>query len=205
MPETTFLLIRHGAHLLGHERIAGHMPVSLSPLGQEQAGNLPARLSHIPIAALYCSPVQRTRETAAPLAAHLGLPVQISDALAEVDFGDWTGQSLQDLREQELWRQWNSYRSGSQAPHGERMTAVQSRIVDELHRLRAEHPGQVVAVVSHGDVIKAAVAHFLGTPLDLFLRIEISLVSVTVVQIGDYGPWVLCVNNTERVPLPGHL
>lgn len=203
--DTTFLLIRHGAHTLGHGVIAGRTAVPLSPLGREQARGLIARVGHLPIDAIFSSPVHRARETAQPLSEHLRLPIHVSDPLAEIDFGDWTGQTLEALRPQERWRQWNSFRSGTRIPGGESMLEAQERIVREMYRLRAERPGQIVALVSHGDVIKAALAYCLGTPLDLFLRIEISLASVSVVQVSDYGPWVLCVNNTAEIPLPGSI
>lgn len=200
---TTFLLIRHAAHLLGADTIAGHSPgVNLSPLGHEQARQLAERLSALPIKAIYCSPIDRARQTVAPLAERLGLPVQISDALSEVDVGQWTRKKLDELRPLPLWKQWNAFRSGTSAPGGESMLQVQFRMLSEMLRLRERHPDQCVALVSHGDVIKAAVAWWLGVPLDLFLRIEIGLASVSVIAIGDYGPWVLCVNNTSEVQMP---
>ena len=131
--------------------------------------------------AIYCSPLDRTRETAAPLTAHRAVPVQISDALLEIDYGDWTGRRIEELGGDEQWTQWNRYRSGTRVPNGESMTEIQIRIVAEMQRLSDLHPGQNVALVSHGDVIKAAVAHFLGVPLDLFQRIEISPASVSIV------------------------
>lgn len=199
---TTFLLIRHGAHLLGGETIAGRMAaVRLSPLGHEQVRALVERLGHLPIRAIYCSPMERTCETAQPLAARLGLDVQLCDELNEIDFGDWAGKRLEDLRPLPMWKRWNAYRSGTRVPAGELMLEAQSRIVGVMERLRERHPEEMVALVSHGDVIKSAVAYCLGVPLDLFQRIEISLASVTVVKIGDYGPWVLCVNNTGEIVL----
>jgi broad specificity phosphatase PhoE len=146
----------------------------------------------------------RAQQTAAPLAARLGLPVRTADALAEIDYGDWTERPLDELRPLDRWNQWNAFRSGARVPGGERMLETQSRAVHLMLDLRARHDGQAVALVSHGDVIKAALAYFLGTPLDLFQRIEISLASVSVVSIGDYGPWVLAVNNTgdELLPWP---
>lgn len=203
MSTTTFLLIRHAAHLLGGGTIAGRSAdVHLSPLGREQARAMAERVAKLPVRAIYCSPIDRARETAAPLAETLHLPVQISDALSELDFGDWTRKTLDELRPQPLWQQWNAFRSGTRMPGGESMLDVQSRIVGEVLRLREKHPDQCVALVSHGDVIKAAVAYWLGVPLDLFMRIEIGLASVSVVAIGDYGPWVLCVNNTGEIQMP---
>ena len=202
MSTTTFLLCRHGAHLLGHGKIAGRTPVPLSPEGQLQVAELAERIGHLPIRAIYASPVLRAQESARPLAARSGVEIQTSDALAEVDFGDWTGKTLDELRPQDAWKEWNAFRSGAAIPAGERMLQIQARAVGEMLRLRQEHPEEVVALFSHGDVIRSAVAYWLGLPIDLFLRMEIGLASVSVVAIGDYGPWVLCVNNTGEVRLP---
>jgi probable phosphomutase (TIGR03848 family) len=201
---TTFLLIRHGAHGLGGDTLAGRAPgVHLSSLGQEQARRMAERVARLPVDALYSSPADRAQETAEFLSDRLELPVQTLEALNEIDFGDWTGQKLDELRPLERFRRWNGFRSGTPIPNGEAMIATQARIVAEMLRLRERHTHGCVALVSHGDVIKAAVAYFLGVPLDLFTRIEIGLASVSVVAIGDHGPWVLCVNNGgDELPMP---
>jgi probable phosphomutase (TIGR03848 family) len=198
----TFLLIRHGAHLLGGETIAGRMEgVHLSPLGHSQAAGLISRVGSVPIRAVYTSPVTRCRETAAPLAAHLGLAAQVADGLSEIDFGEWTGRTIAELRPLPQWKRWNAFRSGARAPGGESMVQVQSRIVREMELLAESHAGECIALISHGDVIKAAVAHWLGVPLDLFQRIEISLASLSVIRLAEFGPWVLGVNSTGEVVL----
>jgi probable phosphoglycerate mutase len=200
---TTFLLIRHAAHALGGDRIAGRTPgVPLSPDGRRQAEALAERLSDLPVRALYCSPIQRARETAGPLAERWCLPAQVREEISELDFGEWSGQPLDDLRPQERWQRFNRFRSGTRAPNGELMLETQARVVTFMQALREAQPDQLVALVSHGDVIKSAVAYYLGVPLDLFQRIEIGLASVSVIHVGDYGPWVLCVNETGRVTLP---
>ena len=201
---TTFLLIRHGTHSMGPNAIPGRSAQAvLAPEGQAQAAGLADRLRHLPIAAIHCSPVLRARQTAEPLSAALNLPVHVNDALAEIEYGDWTGQSLDDLRPLERWKHWNAFRSGTRVPGGESMPEVQTRAVGEMLRLAAEHPAACLALVSHGDVIKAAVAYFLGVPLDLFQRIEIGTGSVSVVRVDDWGPTVWCVNNPGTVPVPG--
>lgn len=198
---TRFMLIRHAAHVLGGSRIAGRLPVELSELGRGQAIRLAERVSKLPLQVIYSSPVRRAHDTALPLAQRLGLTVQISDALAEIDYGDWTGKSLDELRPVEAWKQWNAFRSGAAVPGGETMSQIQARVIAEMNRLRHRHPDQLVALFSHGDVIKAALTYWMGCPLDLLHRIEISLASVSVVAIGDYGPWVLAVNNTQEIVL----
>lgn len=200
---TTFLLIRHAAHALGGGILAGRSPgVHLSEFGRRQADDLAERLWHLPIAAIYSSPMDRTQETAAPLAGRLGLKVGNSDPLIELDFGEWTRRPVDELRSQQAWRAWNEFRSGTRIPGGELMSEVQLRIIREMHRLREAHPNQCVALFSHGDVIRAGLAHTMGVALDLFQRIEISLASVSAVAIGNYGPWILTLNNTGRIQLP---
>ena len=201
---TTFLLIRHGAHVLGGHIIAGRSPEAvLSDLGQRRAEHTADRLKHLPIRAVYASPVVRARQTAEALARRIELDVRTTEALGEVDFGEWAGREIAKLKSLDRWKHWNAFRSGTRAPGGESMLEIQTRAVAEIMRLREIHPDECVALVSHGDVIKAALAYFLGSPLDLFLRIEIALASVSVVAVGDYGPWVLCVNNTgDEVQMP---
>ncbi len=197
---TIFLLIRHAVHLLGSETIVGRTPdVHLSPRGLEQAQQLAARLAPVPIHALYSSPITRAQETAQALAAQFGLPVQICDDIQEINYGDWTGRTLEELRPLKQWQHWNSFRSGTRIPSGESMLEIQARVVSCMQRLREQHPNEVVALVSHGDIIKAAVAYCLGVPLDMFQRIEISPASVSIVGLADYGASVLCVNSTNAL------
>lgn len=192
---TTFLLIRHASHDLLGKAIAGRSPgVRLSPKGRQEAADLAERLASVPLRAVYSSPLERTRETAEPLSARLGLEVRISEAILELDFGEWTGKSLEELRQDPRFGHFNSFRSGTRIPGGERMPEAQARFVGEMHRLAGLHPDEWVALVSHGDPIKSALAYYLGVPLDLFQRIEISPASVSVVELNEWGPRVLCVN-----------
>jgi probable phosphoglycerate mutase len=200
---TTFALIRHASHgLLGHS-IVGRAPgVALSPDGLREAEALAERLEGSPIRALYSGPLERARATAAPIAARLGLDVQIADELNEIDFGEWTNRTLADLCHLEEWRRYNVFRSATRIPGGETMVEVQARMLRLVQRLCSAHPERTVALVSHGDVIKAILAHCLGVPLDLFSRIEISPASISIVRIDRYGPAVLLMNGgVEEPPL----
>ncbi len=194
---TTIVLLRHGqTDWIGHG-IAGRQPgVHLNPEGAAQAMRVRDRLAALPIAAIYSSPLDRTRETAAPLAAARGLDVRTCDEAMELDFGDWTSRQFSALEQDAGWRRFNSFRSFSRASGGELMPEVQLRIVRAIERLRAAHPGQTVVIVSHGDVIRSALAYFLGVPLDLFQRIEIGPASVSRVRLFDDGVSVLGVNDT---------
>jgi probable phosphoglycerate mutase len=179
---------------LGHTLVGRAPGVGLSAHGVREADGLAGWLEAAPIRAVYSSPLERARETAAIIAARLQLQVEIADELNEIDFGDWTDRTLADLPELAEWRWFNAFRSTTRIPNGEALTDVQSRMLRLMERLGAVHPGQTVALVSHGDVIKATLAHYLGVPLDLFQRIEVSPASVSIVRIERYGPQVLLVN-----------
>lgn len=192
---TTLYLIRHGLiDPLGHS-IAGRAPgVLLNAMGRGQVERLADYLSRAPIRRIYSSPMDRTRETADALARRLNLSVELSDDLAEIDYGDWTGRRLDELHDDPVWRSWNSQRGSTRVPNGELMLEVQTRLVRFLLDLR-RRPDEAVAVVSHGDPIKAAIAYFLGVPLDLFHRIEISPASLSVLRFDADGPHLLCLNH----------
>lgn len=195
MGATTFLLIRHASHdRLGHAIVGRTSGVRLSADGLLQAEALAERFAAGSLHAIYSSPLERARATAAPIAARLGLEVQIAEELNELDFGAWTNRTLADLNDLEEWRRFNLFRSGCRIPGGESMLEVQDRMLRLLDRLRAAHREESVALVSHGDVIKATLAHCLGVPLDLFQRIEIGPASISAVRIGRYGPEVLLIN-----------
>lgn len=127
------------------------------------------------------------------------LAVETADAITELDFGDWQGGTLADLDEKDRWKRFNAFRSGTRAPNGELFLETQLRIVRLLLELKERHPEGTVAIVSHADVIRAALLHFLGVPMDLFLRLEISPASVSTVAVADYGPWVLGINHTGNL------
>ncbi|HEX2546782.1 MAG TPA: histidine phosphatase family protein [Ramlibacter sp.] len=184
---TTFLLVRHAAHDWLGRGLAGRLPgVGLNGPGKEQAQALVQRLADAPLQAIYCSPQQRTQETAAPLAGQRRLTVHIDAAFDEIDFGRWTGRTFGELEaEREAWAHWCERRGSATPPGGEPFAGVAQRALAGLKRLLREHPDQQVMVVSHGDVIKAVVATVLDMSLDHLERFEIAPASVTVLAMGE--------------------
>jgi probable phosphoglycerate mutase len=194
---TTFLLIRHGVTDAVGKTITGRLPgVHLNEAGQRQADDLPTRLKRWKIDAIYSSPLERALETAAPAARKLGLKVLMSEALSEVDFGEWSGRSLAELDQLPEWRLYNTFRSSARAPGGELATEVQTRMVEQLTRYSRQHPDQIVAVFSHADAIRLALVHFLGMPIDLMHRLEIRPASISAVRLAEWGPQVLLMNGS---------
>lgn len=197
---TVFHLLRHGEHVLRGGVLAGRTPgVGLSLRGRAEIAAVADRLSGEKIEALYSSPLDRTRETAEILARRFDLPVQYRDDVLELDFGEWTGLTFEAVRADERWRLWSTCRSIATIPGGESMRQVQERVVRALCELRLAHPDRTVLIVSHGDVIRAALLFALGMPLDFFSRIEISLASLSTIRIDDFGIRVLAVNQRPRL------
>jgi len=194
---TTFLLSRHAAHIHLDKLFSGRMPgVPLSEAGRAQAARLGAVLASEPIDRIVYSPLDRTSETAAAIAAARGsaVPVAAAAGLIEIDLGDWTGRSWQDFGDDPAWRDWNERRGSARIPGGETMGEAQARIVGCLAALAREADGRTVAVVSHSDMIRAAVAHVLELPLDRLLSFDIDVASVTRTVWGEWGARLLSLN-----------
>jgi len=195
---TLLLLVRHGQTPTTGAVLPGRAKgLHLADEGRRQAEGAAERIAPFGdrVAAVYASPLERTRETAAPIAAALGRKVTVERGLLEADFGEWTGAKLKDLMKLPEWKTVQRYPSGFRFPGGESFAEMQARITGTLQRIAAEHRGQVVVAVSHADPIKAAVAAALGTHLDLFQRIVVSPCSVTAIAYGAEGPIVLTVNS----------
>lgn len=194
---TLLLLIRHGTNDWVHGRLAGWTPgVHLNEEGKRQAAALAARLLPLPIDALYASPLERTVETAQALAVPRGMPVHLVEDLGEVKYGEWQGAELKELYKHELWPGVQFYPSGTRFPGGETLGEAQTRVVAALDRLRARHPNGVVAVVSHADLIRLAIAYYVGVHIDLFQRFEISPCSLTAFAFTRMGPRLVAYNDT---------
>ncbi len=197
---TQLLLIRHGlTDWVGH-RLPGWTPgIHLSEKGRQQAEALAQRLVSLTIEAIYASPLERTVETAEAIAAPHGLSVQLREELGELRIGEWTGQAIEDLAKKEEWLAIQFYPSGANIPGGETMHEMQARVVAELDAIRKAHPGATVAVVSHADVIKAAVAHYIGLHLDLFQRLVVYPASLTAFRFSKFGPRLVLFNDSGTI------
>ncbi|MBI2706662.1 MAG: MSMEG_4193 family putative phosphomutase [Actinobacteria bacterium] len=195
---TLVLLVRHGQTATTGKVLPGRARgLHLADKGREQADAVAQRIAALKqIAAVYASPLERTRETAAPIARARGLKVKIDRGLVECDFGEWTGAELKSLFKLPEWRTVQRYPSGFRFPSGESFAEMQARITGAIGRLVSNHPGETIVTVSHADPIKAAVASALGTHLDLFQRIVVSPCSISAILYGVDGPAVLTVNDT---------
>lgn len=199
----TVILVRHGRSTANTSGVlAGRSPgVDLDAVGREQAESLVGRLGGLDVAAIVRSPLLRCERTVAPLADKLGLAPVVEDALAEVDYGQWTGRPIKDLLGEPLWKVVQQHPSAAVFPDGEGLARVQARAVAAVRahdaRLAAEHDRDVLWVAcSHGDVIKSVLADALGAHLDAFQRIVTEPASISVVRYTPTRPFVVRMNDT---------
>ena len=193
---TTFFLIRHAACGGLGQKLWGRTPgICLNEKGEMQAQRLAERFRNIKLDAIYSSPLERARQTADVVAQNTKLDVRTSAAANEINFGEWTGKTFDELSSDEQWRRFNSHRSMTMVPGGESFLEVQNRIVKEIEELAAQYGKAHLAIVSHADVIRAAVAYFTATPIDMIERFEISPCSVSVVAVDEDTSTLLTVNN----------
>lgn len=195
---TTVLLVRHGQTPTTGKLLPGRAPgLHLAEEGVRQAERAGERIGELKrVDAIYCSPLERAKETAAPIGKAVGIRPKVDRGLLECDFGDWTGAELKKLMKLPEWRTVQKAPSTFRFPNGESFTEMQVRMVGALDRLRTRHPGGVIVCVSHADTIKAAMAHALGTHIDLFQRIVISTCSISAITWTTDGPIALTVNST---------
>lgn len=199
---TRFLLIRHATTDSVGKRLSSRVAgMHLNEQGRAQAKKLAEQLKNLPIKAVYSSPLERAMETAEPVAQLLNLKAVIRVDFLEMDFGEWTNCSFEDLREQSQFQRFNQFRSCTRIPGGELMLEAQLRMINGLEKLRLQHPDETVAVVSHADMIKAALAYYAGIHLDMFQRIEVSPASVSIIEIYDETARILLVNYTGEIKI----
>lgn len=199
------LLVRHGENnWVKEHRLAGWTPgVLLNENGHAQASALAERLAHLPIKAIYSSPLERCMETASHLASPHKLEIVEFPQMGEVKYGEWEGEKIADLAKLQEWHTIQHFPSRFEFPAGESLRGVQARSIDALERLATQHADEMVVVVAHADVIKLVIAHYLGAHIDMFQRIGLSPASVSVIALMKHGGVrVLRINDDGPLKAP---
>lgn len=195
-----FFLIRHGDCAGLGQRISGRTSgVHLTEKGRTQVTELADRLSAYKIDHLYSSPLERTRETAEIVGNRLRLSPKTRDGLLEIDFGEWSGMSFEQLKQSDGWEQFNTFRAGTRIPGGETVAEVQARMVSEILYLASRHPSSSVAVIGHSDPLKTLIAYFLGVPLSLMLGFSLNTASVSILEFDSTGSRLVCMNDISGI------
>lgn len=190
-------LVRHALTPHTGEKLSGWLPgISLSDEGRGQVAGLVERMKPVRLDAIYASPLERCVQTARPVAASKGLRVRVRDGLGEVKYGDWEGKKLRTLAKTKLWKQVMARPSEARFPGGETIRETQTRAVSAIERIGLDHPNQSIGVFTHADVIRVVLAHYAGIHIDLYHRLVVAPVSITILWLGGGGPRVLKVNDT---------
>ncbi len=186
---STIILVRHGENdWVKKNRLAGWIEgVHLNVNGRAQAAAAAERLSHLPIKAIYSSPITRCMETAVPIATPHQLEITPLTDLGEVRYGDWEGEKIKTLSKNKLWFVVQFFPSRLRFPNGEALREVQFRAIQTLEKLAQQHPDDMIIVVSHADLIKLVLAHYLGVHIDLFQRLTIAPASISVITLPEQG------------------
>ena len=197
-----FLLVRHGQNDMVGKKLAGRLPdVHLNENGKAQARRLAAELAGLPIKSVIASPLERAQETAAPIASVHGLPVELLPDLLEIDYGAWQGKSLKQLRRRKLWKDVQNHPGEVRFPEGESFVEAQTRVAESLLALSNQYDKKdLVVCVAHCDVIRLAIAYFLGMTLDNFQRLRIDPASVSVLLINDGTAFFGPINHSFEFP-----
>jgi broad specificity phosphatase PhoE len=195
---TTLLLVRHAATDTPPNRLAGRAPgLHLNETGMRQADALARRLKHLDIAAVWSSPLDRAIETAQPIALALAVPLHTSSDLLEVDYGDWTGRQFEELASDPQWLRFNTDRKTAIIPAGESIEEVRHRVIRQLSALSDAYKNGLVVVITHAEVIRVALVHYLGISYEPVDRFQISNASVTIIRSRAAQPEILAINCVE--------
>jgi broad specificity phosphatase PhoE len=191
----TVFLARHASHDEVGVVLSGRSEIAINHAGHDEAARLARRLADVPLAAIHASPRKRARETAAIVAAPHGLAVEEAAGLDEIDFGGWAGRSFAALADDPDWQRWNEQRGRSAAPGGEDMNTATMRAVRHIESVVGEAP---VLCVSHCDIIRGVVAHYLGLDPDRLLGFDVDPASLTELALYPGGGRVVALNERPR-------
>lgn len=199
---TTCLLIRHGETDAIGRVLAGRMEGwGLNSKGEQQTSRLAQHLSNLPIRQVYSSALERAWATAQPIAKAHGLEPVVMGDFDEIEFGEWQAMTFEELQGRDDWHHYHASRTRHRPPGGESIQDVQARMIRGIEYVSTQHPGALLAIVSHADPLRTIVAHCLGLSLDHLSRFEISPASVTTIHVAEFGSRLLCLNETGGLRL----
>jgi broad specificity phosphatase PhoE len=198
---TRLILLRHGEVEATYQRVfGGRIDMALSPRGHDQAAALAKYLVRWPLDAIYVSPMRRAQMTLAPFAAQCSTPPITRPELREVDFGDWTGLTWEQVKARHSISafRWLEMLDSGAIPNAETGFTWRARVEPCLREIIAAHAGQTVAVVCHGGVIRMILSLLLDLALPKTASFEIDYASITRVEhhahktevtLLNFAPW----------------
>ena len=191
------LLLRHGEVEQSYHRVfGGRIDMELSPRGHEQADILARYLHDKPLDAIYASPMRRAQQTLAPIAAHFSAIAIVKPQFREVDFGDWTGLTWEQVHSRFGIHafDWLEQLAAAAIPNAESAESFRARVEPALRDIVTAHSGQTVAIVCHGGVVRMILSILLNLPISRMASFEIDYASLTRVEVHENKTEVTLLN-----------
>jgi len=194
---TTIILVRHGQTAWNTEQVfRGLIDIELDETGLKQAGLLAEYLRHRELEAIYSSPLRRAMQTAEAIAHCHGLAVEIAPGLNDMDFGEWQGLPLREVRNRfgELLEMWMLQPHRVRLPAGENLDIVRQRALALVNQVMEKHEGKIITLVSHRVVNKVLICALLGLDNSHFWDVRLDNCGITTFEF-DNGRFVLAEHN----------
>jgi broad specificity phosphatase PhoE len=198
----TVFLLRHGEtpwNKLG--RIMGRTQVPLGADGIQQIQKIVPLIATLELDAIYTSPLRRAVQTAKLVATGTKLPISKSEGLTEIAFGEWTGRHFDELIDNELYRRFIKSPATTLLPGGETISDVQRRGLKVIDEAAQKVPGGRFLFVSHGDVIRAILCHYMKLPLNEYRRLRVDNGSLSALQTDRRWAEIKYVNYLDEIIL----
>jgi probable phosphoglycerate mutase len=200
----TLYLLRHGQTALSRANMfcGGRLDPPLTPDGERMARAFADCFASAPWEAIYASPLQRALATAAPLARATGHVVHQREGLAEIDYGEWDGRSVDEVDRayHDEYERWVADPAWNPPTGGETAVALAQRVTHVFEGIRAAHAGGNVLVVSHKATIRVALCALLGVDVGRFrYRFGCPVGSLSIIEFGAHGPLAATVADRSHL------
>lgn len=198
----TIYIVRHGQtewNLLG--KTQGHGNSDLTPKGIEQAELLADSMTKYPIDYIYSSDLGRAYQTAEIIGNKLNIEVEKTEALREMNFGTWEGRIIKDIIEEdpELYKMWRNEPHLAKIPQGETLSQIKERTDAFIKEINKKYDGKHIVLVTHSLCARIMLLSFLDSDVKNIYRINQANTALNIIELRDYGPVVMKMNDTTHI------
>ena len=198
----TIYIVRHGQtewNLLG--KTQGHGNSDLTPKGIEQAELLADSMTKYPIDYIYSSDLGRAYQTAEIIGNKLNIEVEKTEALREMNFGTWEGRIIKDIIEEdpELYKMWRNEPHLAKIPQGDTLSQIKERTDAFIKEINEKYDGKHIVLVTHSLCARIMLLSFLDSDVKNIYRINQANTALNIIELRDYGPVVMKMNDTTHI------
>lgn len=198
----TIYIVRHGQtewNILG--KTQGHGDSNLTAKGREQAELLAESMTKYPIDYIYSSDLGRAYQTAEIIGNKLNIEIEKTEALREMNFGTWEGRVIKDIMEEDpdLYRRWRNEPHLAQIPQGETLYQIKERTDAFIKEINEKYDGKHIVLVTHSLCARIMLLSFLDSSVQNIYRINQGNTALNIIELRDYGPVVMKMNDTTHI------